>query len=178
MSERKTTGRAFDTWEAAHEYCKEMDGSKEWAAIPYGPPWFVRLIPKGKGMEKGKHTGREHEAIETAKSLLFYVESYGGEVTAGIEAAFPQYREGIEAGRRLLAERDALLIGRDVSDAHILEIAAERDALLEAARGFAFVSCERRGNIHCTMLPEDSGERMCHPCELRASIANCETNKP
>jgi hypothetical protein len=40
----------------------------------------------------------------------------------------------------------------------------------QAARYYASVPCERTGNIHCTMIPEGSGLRMCGPCALRAAL--------
>lgn len=40
------------------------------------------------------------ELLRTAKALLFYVETYGGEVTANIRAAIPMYRKAIEDADR------------------------------------------------------------------------------
>ena len=42
--------------------------------------------------------------------------------------------------------------------------------MAEALRPFATVPCERRGNIHCTMLPSDSGVKVCAPCAARAAL--------
>lgn len=49
-------------------------------------------------------------------------------------------------------------------------IAAAPD-MYEALLRVAHVPCERSGNIHCTMLPADSGVRMCPFCAIRAAIA-------
>jgi hypothetical protein len=46
--------------------------------------------------------------------------------------------------------------------------------LLAALERFAHVPCERHGNIHCTMLPADSGVRFCAPCGARAAIAKAK----
>ena len=50
-------------------------------------------------------------------------------------------------------------------------LTAENAALREALRPFAHAPCEYRGNIHCTMRPNDSTFKPCAPCQARASLA-------
>ena len=55
-----------------------------------------------------------------------------------------------------------------LADARLIAAAPD---MLAALQYFAAVPCEYRGNIHCTMLPANSGRAICGPCAARAAIA-------
>jgi hypothetical protein len=63
-----------------------------------GPDQHPLMRQRG-GMMPTRHDARliaaAPELLAACKSLLLYVETYGGEVTANIEAAFPIYRAAI-----------------------------------------------------------------------------------